>query len=490
MRTRGDTAFYALMVSLAVGLPIVLSLPALSAFVGAQHKPRQILEFFGLSGFLAVAWSVARATRRSTGTGFWASLGILLPAVVALAWLNVLSERTFKDWDYVCYEGAARLLLQGENPYRDCYYYPPLPALALSWTYAAIQHASAALRRNPLDGDKAWLLVFYLYQCLQWLLVVSAYFLSRRLARRYGLADELSLVAVTLLFLLNNPLLRTLHFFQVNLWVLNGVLLVLLHNSSRPVLSGLVAALGAHVKLYPALFLAPWAVSRDWRAWSALAASFLAVAVLVTRPLGDPALWLQFLEQNPTHAGGFALRDNSVHSLVSNALRVTGAIGLEGLDSWLPEFATASIVVLLGLWFVARTVARLRQGHADGEPVGGGSSPSPRDGMFVDAVALMLLVSPVAWEHHYVLAIPVALWTLAFETGRARFPAASLVGFLLIFGVPTFDVFPFSYGRLAGLVILLLAADPIRHFHGPAEDALPAGDQLRQTRRNLLVGKG
>jgi hypothetical protein len=460
-----NISFYASVVLFTVLLPVVLNLRALSSFVGATHKIGMLQEFFGLSGFLAVVLVVAWAIKQNRPLDLFEYMKILLPAVVALVWLNILSERTIKDWDYICYEGAAQSLLDGKNPYQtdlDCYYYPPFPILIFSGVYTTIQYAVTVLRGFPFEDDKAWMLIFYLYQCLQWFLVILAYFLSNRLAEKYGLQKNLSLGVVTLLFILNNPLLRTLHYFQINLWILNIAMLVLVYSTSHPFFTGLTAAIGSHIKLYPAVFIVPWSLFKDKRAIAGFVVGITAVLIFIIGSFGNLSIWLQFIENNPTHAGGHALRDNSLHSLIYNFLRVTTVIQPEDLNSLIPEMLTAFIVSLVGLWFLIRMILWYKMLKKDRDL--DSSFSFEREGLFVDMVGLMLLASPVAWEHHYVLAIPVLLWTFALQIKEKQSPIASLLAFLFIFGLPTFDVFPMSYLRLTGLLILLIKSDPIHYF--------------------------
>ncbi len=75
-------------------------------------------------------------------------------------------------------------------------------------------------------------------------------------------------------------------------------------------------------------------------------------------------------------------------------------------------------------------------------------------------VAIGLLISPSVWEHHYVLAIPIAIWAVATQ-GYDR-PWQVSIGTFLIFCLPTFDVFPFSFHRITGLLMLLDATSPQR----------------------------
>ena len=457
-----NISFYTLVMVFSILLPLVLDLGVLSPLVDATFKDRKLFEFFGLSGFLAVVMAIIWTIKQNRPADLLGYAEVLLPAFIALIWLNTLTERTFKDWDYVCYEDAAKFLLNGKNPYEgslDCYFYPPLLVLALSKAYHVMQFAVAHLHGFPLESEKAWTLIFYLYQCLQWFLVILAFFLGCRLAEKFGLPKNVSLGVVTLLFILNNPLLRTLHFFQINLWILTIAMLVLLYNASHPFISGLLAALGAHIKLYPTAFVASWGLLKDKRALAGFALGILLPLALIHGSFGSSSIWRQFIEQDPSNAGGYKLRDNSLHSLIYNSLRITNVIQPGDLNSRVPETMTSFFTVLVLLWFLIRLTLRYRMlmKAQDPEPL----NSFIRDGMFVDMVGLMLLASPVAWEHHYVLAIPVFLWTLALQLKEGQLPIASFLAFLFIFALPTFDVFPFSYLRLTGLLILLVISDPI-----------------------------
>jgi hypothetical protein len=61
------------------------------------------------------------------------------------------------------------------------------------------------------------------------------------------------------------------------------------------------------------------------------------------------------------------------------------------------------------------------------------------------------------WEHHWVwAALPCALLVSAsVDEGRGWM---ATIGAALIFFVPTFDAFPLSYHRLAGLLLVMASA--------------------------------
>ena len=76
----------------------------------------------------------------------------------------------------------------------------------------------------------------------------------------------------------------------------------------------------------------------------------------------------------------------------------------------------------------------------------------------MDAFAAMLLLAPMVWEHHYVLAIPIVIWAAA--TIGTQKPMQLVISAFLMMGIPTFDFFPFSYHRLAGLIWMLALTSP------------------------------
>lgn len=453
-------SFYVFVILFSILLPIILNMHALSAFVGATYgENSKMFEFFGLSGFLVTIAVVAWTIKQNHPSDLFGYLKIFLPAVVALVWLSFISDHTQKSWDYLCYERAAQSLLNGKNPYLDCYFYPPFVLSIFSWSYTTIQYIITEISGFPLQYEKAWIWVFYLYQCVQWFMVILAFMLSNRLADKFGLQKNLSLGIVTLLFILNNPLMRTLSFNQVNFWVLDIILLIFLLNTTHPFIAGLMAALGTHIKLYPALFIAPWIWMKDRKALSGFVVGTITLLAFTFIPPGNISTWLQFINNILTHQAGDALRDNSLHSLLFNILRVTTMIQPWDVKSKILGILTAAVSFLAGIWFLVRLVARYKILRRERGFVSEDSFE--RYGLLVDVVGFLLLISPIVWEHQYVLAIPVMLWTFAHQIRKSQLPIASLLAFLFIFGLPTFDVFPFSYLRLSGLLILLIKSDPI-----------------------------
>jgi hypothetical protein len=209
------------------------------------------------------------------------------------------------------------------------------------------------------------------------------------------------------------------------------------------------------VKLYPLIVAFPMALRRRWRAllWSA---GWLALIALALADFGrDFTLWRQFLEfARQDFPGEIALRNTSPHAIAHNATRLLGGV---------PRAVTPMAVVAaagFAAWYLARAVSRERALRA--ARTAGSALESRAFAVHgADALAFSLLVSPSVWEHHYVLAIPLALHAVALR--RRERPGLVALGIFLMLGMPTFDLFPLSLHRLAGM-LLLLALTPSRRI--------------------------
>jgi hypothetical protein len=438
---------------LAVVIPLVVA-ELRPAFVGMSYGrsflPFELLGLTGGAALAAIAVFEARR-RRPHGPREWIALAV--PCLLALHFLTLTSEYAQRRFDYDCYEYAGRALLAGESPYRVglIYLYPPLTAQVFAQAHTAVAAASAWLGASA-DRDLVWDRVFYLYQCAQVLLVVAAYFLCLRYARTAGISGWWLPLLVGALVMFDNAVFRTLRHGQVNLWLLDLSLAGLLFARSRPAAAGAALAVAAHLKLYPLIALLPLLVSGRWRA-AALAVAGFGALVLVSAGFGrDAWLWLEYLALlRQDFPGEIAFRNNSLHSLLYNLdVLWLGGSGRGPLVS----LGVRAGAALFGAWFLVRLVRRERIRRAED------ASAEARHfaGHVADALAFALLVSPSVWEHHYVMALPLAIHALATR-GRER-PVAVVACILAMLAMPTFDVFPLGHHRLAGMLGLLLLTPP------------------------------
>jgi hypothetical protein len=440
----------------AVVAPLALAAqapPWLASSYGASHVR---FELFAAFAALVAALAAGLELHARRARSVRELVPVLAPLVVTLHYAFLIGEYSRKPFDYDCYEYAARAILLGENPYAVGlnYLYPPLTAQALALAHRALAGA-AALVGAPPDPEAVWSTLFYLFQCAQLGLIALLQALAVRFARAAGLEAAPAHALVALLLLVDNPLLRTLRHGQINLWILNLALLAILLARRRPALAGLALALGAHAKLYPLVLLVPLAAARCGRAiaWTALAGAAIALA---QTDLGrDWSPWSAFARfYAGAYPGEVAYRNASFHSLAWNTLRLVFGAPPESLQAPV-RLAASAVSAATAIWLCLRTAARARA--ADGTAGGPGRERALLANA-ADALAFSLLISQSVWEHHFLLALPLAIEAVATR-GRERPGAIAAAAFLML-GMPTFDLYPLGYHRAAGLLWLLVLTRP------------------------------
>ncbi len=360
---------------------------------------------------------------RVTAANAFSVAGFFLSAWV---YLNFLSER-FRYGDYTYYWDAATAMFNNQ-PLPGSYFYPPLWATLLQVLV-------------PF-GQDTFFLVLWLLDFISFL---GFYVVLLKVLERYGFRPRCAALVTTIFMLANAPLLRTLAYVQVNVHALDLALLSLLLYPRRAFLSALMLALSIHLKASPAVLVLAFLLERDWRwlAWLALSLLMLAGVTVVTdgiRPFFDV---LQ-------HIQGLALSDNTIFHDTSFDSFLRFADPLLHIDIFWTRIliyvakvllAAASILVMLRL---VRGRAFFKADEA-GARMLNGIPP-----LFI----LFTLASPVVWEHHGVfVALSFLLMLKRLETPSEWlwFGFAYLLEFLL----PTFDFFPWSFGRLFAPMIVL-----------------------------------
>jgi hypothetical protein len=368
----------------------------------------------------ALVWLLRRGpTRQRWG---WA----LIPAFLLIAlYANVLREHMIYG-DVDDYLQAAHNLADGA-PLLGRYIYPPLWATALS----------AVIR----FGDKFTFDVMWSAN----LLAAGLFFvLLTELLRRYGFSRTLAAVAVLLFCAVNMPLLRTLLYVQVNLHVINLILLAVLLLPRSALLSAIALALAVHLKMSPILLALPFLLVREkrWWLWFVLALAAFCLPTLLaygTQPFLDSFANIQ----NIYLANGLQFRETSIDSLLRNLMAYL-RLPLE--FATIPVLVMKGFLLLAGLWICRHSLR------------GTGGEDASVDGpvriCLPVLLILMMLVSPLVWEHHPVfVALPLLAVLPMLRTAPEWAVAAGV--YFAEFLLPTIDFFPWSFLRLAGLIALL-----------------------------------
>ena len=344
---------------------------------------------------------------------------------LALLYINVMRERTYYG-DFDNYFRAAMNLREGAT-LPDRYLYPPLWASLLAplvpfgeeWTFTAVWTMNLV----------STALVFVL--------------LAKTL-ERYGFAAPLA-VAVTVAFgLVNVPILRTLGYAQINLHVLVFILLTLLWYPRSRVLSAVALAVAVNLKISPIALAFAFLLVRDWRwlIWFGLSVLAIGAAPALAWGWGPYDDVLGNL-RNIVQTDGFTFREASIDSFV----RATGhATGLR-LDAviWPAKALLAAACLVLSVIHVRR-----------GTFVAGGRQAAGILNAMPALLILMVMVAPLVWEHHPVL-LALSYLVIATLLTPADWPLFALA-YVLEFLMPTFDFYPWSYGRLVSPLILLVLA--------------------------------
>jgi hypothetical protein len=244
-------------------------------------------------------------------------------------------------------------------------------------------------------------------------------------------------------------MLRTLVYSQVNAMVLALILGAVLLHRSRTGLAGLLLGTAILVKTSPVLLVALAALHRHTRlvVFAAIACSAI---VLGTMAFTGAQPWLDFVAALPSVRSDGFFRDNSFASVLLATARVSGLPAS-------PVLASIGIglgwLVAVALFVLARKTRAAWPWRTEG--MGGFERDLPL------GLACMVLVAPLAWEHHWIwVALPAALALESIPFGSKHFWACAL-GAALIFLVPTFDVFPLAYHRLFGALLVLAAVAEI-----------------------------
>ncbi len=206
-------------------------------------------------------------------------------------------------------------------------------------------------------------------------------------------------LALCLPALLLNPVLITIGFGQVNLFVTFLVMWDLLserHVGKRQLPLGMATGLAAAVKLTPLLFVPYLLITRRWRGAVTCLLTFV-VCELVTfaiSPASSKAYWTRAVFK-PGRAGDLSIVDNQ--NLWGVLDRFTHGVLPDSL--MLPLLL---VTAAAGLWLAAQAHRR----------------SSPFLGVLICAVTC-LIVSPISWVHHMVWVVPAILW-LALAPDRPR----------------------------------------------------------------------
>lgn len=342
--------------------------------------------------------------------------------LISFLYLNIFRER-FRYGDYHYYLEAATALANGQT-LPDTYLYLPLWATLLQFLV-------------PL-GDSGVLVTLWILN----ILALSAfYFLLIRILQRYNFSQRLA-TAITILFLLiNTPLLRTLGFVQVNLLVMDLIFLSLLTYPKNNLLSALTLALAVHLKTSPAVLALAFLLEFNWKwlIWFAITfilIGLLPIAINGTQPYFDYFNNAFLLTQIP---------DTNFHdtSFDSFLRFLNPFFGIHIEQTRIIVLILKALLLVATMFVMAKNI---KQKSFSQENKVLNAVPS----LFV----LMTLASPIVWDHHGMF-VTLSFALLFKRIDNPNHWLLFAFAYFLEFVLPSFDFFPWSYGRLIAPLIVL-----------------------------------
>lgn len=372
-----------------------------------------------LTWILAGALLYLLANEKINKENLWFTAGFFL---VMFVYLQILRER-FRYGDYHYYLEAATALANGQ-PLPDTYLYLPLWGTLLRFLV-------------PL-GDQGVMITLWLVNVVA---LAAFYFLLIRILDRYNFSHHLAIVITVLFLLINTPLMRTLGFIQVNLMTMDLILLSILLFPKNTFLSALALALAVHLKTSPAAIVLAFVLTSNWRWMFWFGVSFLAIGLFPVAMHGVE-IYLQFLNNTValTQIPDTNFHDTSFDSFL-RFLNPFFGIPIE--TTRLMVLGAKVLLLIATLYTMAQNIFA--------------KSFSKEDRLLNAAPALfvfMILGSPIVWDHHGIfttLAFLLMLKRIQSPTHWMIFLAAYFFEFML----PSFDFFPWSYGRLVAPMVIL-----------------------------------
>jgi hypothetical protein len=268
------------------------------------------------------------------------------------------------------------------------------------------------------------------------------YFLLIRILERYDFSNRFAVVTAVLFLLINTPLMRTLGFIQVNLLALDLVFLSILVFPKNEFLSAMALALAVHLKTSPAVLVLAFLLEFNWRWLFWFAVSFLAIGLF---PIFINGISPYYQYVNNTFLLTQIPDTNFHDTSFDSFLRFLDPfLGIQITQTRIIALAAKVLLLIAALAVMAQTI-RVQFFSKENRML---NAIPP---LFV----LMTLASPIVWDHHGLfttLAFLLMLKCIDSPTAWMWFGFAYILEFVL----PSFDFFPWSYGRLAAPIIILV----------------------------------
>lgn len=361
--------------------------------------------------------------------------------------------------DYVCIQNGAWNILQNQLPYGKAtgyFLYPPMYGEAMAGLYKGILLFAKQFHCHP-EPAQTFNLIFYLFQNAQLAALLCLLYCSYEFVLRTAKTSKLNAAMLSVAMIaLCYPIKETIRWNQVNLYLTCLVMFACSSMHRLECVRGLALAVGIHLKAYPALILPAWFMSGQRKAcvWAVV---WTGIIFGLTLSQFGFAVWTSyfttarsFINELAVSPQSYMLNGSCLYSLVFCTLKWIGSLTgtLSPMNWTLVSNICNALRAVAGIWFAARIARR----HWLQKPR---SQNAVRDVYYDDVCDLLsfgLIGGPTTLNHHYVLAVPVILWTL-IRSGKVS-PFMTVLGTVLIIN---FQAYIATWMPLAPVGLFLLA---------------------------------
>ena len=448
----------------ALGL-VLLALPPL--LVCIFHLPLRLTRVHDVIFSLAIAGAGAITFMRQRSAG--SKLTTVLFALTALFYLQLidLASDQANAVDYMQVVIGAMSFVQHGTPYfpgTSYVLYPPFYAETFAAVFSLTANVARALGFH-LDQTNIWQAVQYLFQNILFLSVVALGALCHRFCRQFGRLSNLRATFLTLALIIPSAaVFWTVRKYQSNIFVTDLMLLAMLLVDRSPALAALSLVAGANIKVYPGLLGIAWFFGKRFKscAWTGF---WLAVFIAgETLYCGRATIWSEYFHTANRYISTLPVETPKWLLGSPNLLNETGRIlALIGVKDWSLERIAQTVhleQMLIVLWFGWRflTAPQAVRKQVDGFESSCVAALTIDQKVMIerscDLISLMLIIGPSVLSDHYVMSIPVAIWTV-LVAGR-RHPWLVSTGVCCTLAWSLKSVVPIGVEPI-GLLILALA---------------------------------
>jgi hypothetical protein len=409
--------------------------------------------------------------QRSSGARF----SVLFATLAAAFYLQVidLASDQSNAVDYMqVVVGAMSFVLHGSPYFPGTSYvlYPPFYAQSFAAVFSSIANFARFLAFHP-QPPVIWQAVEYLFQNVLFFSVLALGALCHRFCKYAGKLTNPRATLLTLALIVPSAaVFWTVRKYQANIFVTDLMLLAMLLVDRSPALAALSLVAGANIKIYPGLIGVAWLFGKRFKA-CAWAACWLSLFILAETLLcGRISIWKEYFQTASNYISTLPVETPKWLMGSPNLLNETyRLLACFGCNNWsLQQIAQLVHVeqLLIVSWFIWRFFTApqaVRSHEPEPAPTTAANATAGLNVSFdqkvsiersCDLISMMLIIGPSVLSDHYVMSIPISIWTAV--TCRKRYRWLAVLGIACTLAWSLKSALPISVEPL-GLVLLALA---------------------------------